>query len=195
MELALIRHGSAEGNLKRAYVGRLDQPLCPEGVRELKKRLESTGYPRVSAVFTSPMLRCIQTAQLIYPDLPGCVMEELQERDFGQFEGLNHREITALPGHSRWGSAPEEMPFPGGESWDAFAARSRKGFRTAVGRMIESQMDAAAIICHGGTIMAVLEQFAEPSKSRYDWQCTPGGGFLLRYDISAKKACVILGPV
>ena len=33
----LIRHGKTEGNLKKAYIGVTDQPLCLEGRAELGK--------------------------------------------------------------------------------------------------------------------------------------------------------------
>ena len=33
----LIRHGKTEGNLKKAYIGVTDQPLCLEGRAELER--------------------------------------------------------------------------------------------------------------------------------------------------------------
>ncbi|MBQ2202679.1 MAG: histidine phosphatase family protein, partial [Clostridia bacterium] len=39
MRIKLIRHGTTAGNAARRYVGKTDEPLCPEG-REAAERKE-----------------------------------------------------------------------------------------------------------------------------------------------------------
>ena len=64
MKWILIRHGQTQGNRERRYIGcRTDEPLCPEGIAQLQNR----HYPPVSRVFVSPMRRCVETANLLYP--------------------------------------------------------------------------------------------------------------------------------
>lgn len=188
MRIALIRHGLTIGNVYGAYVGATDQPLCREGREELLERKKHAGYPVAGIVFSSPLLRCIQTAKLLYPALTPQELPELRERDFGAFEGLNHSEIITLPGHEHWGSTPDNMEFPGGESWDSFARRSLAGFFHAAEQSKLQEKEMAAIICHGGTIMAVMEHFGDPAGSRYDYQCAAGAGVLLLYDDQTQTA-------
>ena len=37
MKIILIRHGKTEGNIKNRYIGRTDEPLCGEGLDEIRK--------------------------------------------------------------------------------------------------------------------------------------------------------------
>lgn len=36
IELLFIRHGATEGNLRRRYIGRTDEPLCEAGIAQVK---------------------------------------------------------------------------------------------------------------------------------------------------------------
>ena len=68
--LYLIRHGLTQGNLEGRYIGqRENPPLSDRGRRELTERKETHPYPRAEALYTSPLLRCLQTAQILYPML------------------------------------------------------------------------------------------------------------------------------
>ena len=86
--MVLIRHGKTYGNTQGRYIGaRTDEPLCPEG----KAALFKSSYPEAEFVYVSPMKRCIETAQCIYPGIP---MEKnllLKECDFGVFENKSDR--------------------------------------------------------------------------------------------------------
>lgn len=60
IDIFFIRHGATEGNLRRRYIGRTDEPLCEAGIAQVKalqKRELS-----VDEVFVSPLLRTRQTA-------------------------------------------------------------------------------------------------------------------------------------
>ena len=36
IELLFIRHGATEGNLRRRYIGRTDEPLCEAGIAQVE---------------------------------------------------------------------------------------------------------------------------------------------------------------
>ena len=62
-KIHLIRHGITDANLKGLYIGnRTDLPLCPEGFKQLKDMREDKEYPYIEKLYSSPMLRCRQTA-------------------------------------------------------------------------------------------------------------------------------------
>lgn len=65
MELLMIRHSSTRGNLLRQYVGSQDHPLAPEGVALAERRRGE--MPPIDGPWVSPMLRCRQTAEILFP--------------------------------------------------------------------------------------------------------------------------------
>ena len=176
MRWILIRHGKTPGNLEGRYIGcRSDEPLCPEGTEELKQGT----YPAVRRVFTSPMRRCLETAELLYPGVPVEVVRDLRECDFGEFEGKNYAELNGRKDYQAWIDSGGELPFPGGESRAEFAARCLSAYDEI--RKKAPQEDCALIV-HGGTVMAIMEKYALPSGTFYDYQVQNGCGFILEQD-------------
>ena len=88
MELILVRHGTTQGNKEKRFIGTLDVPLAPEG-EELARRV-GLHLPRVEHLYRSPIQRCRQTAELLWPGVEQTVVPGLRETDFGPFEGKNH---------------------------------------------------------------------------------------------------------
>ena len=67
-KLHLIRHGLTAGNLQGLYIGSgSDLPLCDEGRAQLKTLKKDFDYPVVPLVFTSPMKRATETAEILFP--------------------------------------------------------------------------------------------------------------------------------
>ena len=76
MEIILVRHGQTEGNKIHRFIGgRTDEPVSREGMEALKKRT----YPQPEHIFSSPMLRCVQTAQAIFRGRSPEVVEGFRE--------------------------------------------------------------------------------------------------------------------
>ena len=69
-KIHLIRHGITDGNLQGKYIGVTDLPLSPDGVNELVELKGLIDYPQVGAVYTSPLLRCRQSANILFPNRP-----------------------------------------------------------------------------------------------------------------------------
>ena len=68
-KLHLIRHGMTAGNLQGLYIGSgTDIPLCDEGRAQLNELKERFEYPQVDTVFSSPLLRAVETANILFPD-------------------------------------------------------------------------------------------------------------------------------
>ncbi|MBQ7886168.1 MAG: histidine phosphatase family protein [Clostridia bacterium] len=173
MKWVLIRHGQTQGNLGHRYIGsKTDEPLCAQGIAWLEGRT----YPQVHRVFASPLKRCMETARLIYPQIEPEVIEDLRECDFGAFENKSYAELSGRSDYQAWIESGGEMPFPGGESRAEFAARCVAAFEH-----LDAQEDAALIV-HGGTIMAIMARFAVPKGSYYDFQVRNGEGYALYPD-------------
>ena len=95
MELLLIRHSLTPGNLKKQYVGSTDQPLAPEG--EALARERRGAMPSIDGLWVSPLMRCRQTAELLFPNMEQHIVPDLQECDFGDYEGKTWEELKDEP--------------------------------------------------------------------------------------------------
>ena len=174
MSWILIRHGMTKGNQEKRYVGsRTDEPLCPEGILQLKQHR----YPAAQAVYSSPMRRCLETAAIIYPELPVRIIPDFRECDFGGFEYRNYSELNGRDDYQKWIDSGGLLPFPGGESRSEFSARCLKAFLSLPPC---EEKENRALIVHGGTIMAIMEAMAAPQGSYYDFQLKNGFGYILR---------------
>ena len=165
IKLWLIRHGKTEGNKLSRYIGTTDEPLCQEGTEFLHKM----DYPKVQAVYVSPLKRCVQTAEILFPGEPVHIIEELAECDFGEFENKNYKELEGNPHYQEWIDSNGTLPFPGGESREGFKSRNLRGFDRVVSGCIRSHVAEAALVIHGGTIMNIMEEYADIQKPFYEW--------------------------
>jgi len=150
--ITLIRHGITSWNLEKRYLGRTDQPL----LKEEKKRIARLNYPDTDIVFSSPLIRCIETASIIYPNHRIHIIDDLIETDFGLFEGMNYQELSDFSLYQEWIDSNGKAPFPEGESFDHALQRSFNGFKKAISEAEDARR--ISIICHGGTIMAIISQ-------------------------------------
>lgn len=167
MKILLIRHFMTRGNLNRCYIGTTDEPLLPG-------QAPGFVYPPVEAVAASPLRRCQETADLIYPDVKRYVCEDLRECDFGLFENKSYEELKGRPAYERWLLTGGSAPFPKGEGREAFCARSVRGFCRMVDLFAEKGFGSVAFVAHGGTAMAVLDRFARHEEGFYHWQLKNG---------------------
>lgn len=182
--VALIRHGKTAGNVRHAYIGTTDEWLF-----EGENAAGFSGFPPVEKVFSSPLQRCVQTAALIYPAQSVDICEELRECDFGDFEGKNYAELKENCDYKAWMESGGQLAFPHGENGADFRKRCVRGFLEII--RASQPAKTIAIVCHGGTIMAILERFSE--RDFYSWQVENLGGFVFEFDEEQQKTLQIRG--
>lgn len=175
MQVCLIRHGSTPGNLEGRYVGSTDEALTEAAMQELKKN--RTRYPLPDIVFTSPLRRCCQTAELLFPEETPEVLSGLRECGFGAFEYKNYQELSGDARYQEWIDSKGTLPFPGGESREEFAGRCCAAFLQGCREAEQRGCTTVAFVVHGGTIMAVLERFGYPKRDYFDYQVGNACGF------------------
>ena len=188
-ELILIRHGKTAGNLLGRYIGsRTDEPLCDEGREELAGKQ----LPEVERLYVGPMKRCVETAEILWPRFDRKKMQkvtDLRECDFGDFENKNYKELSGNRDYQAWIDSNGTLPFPNGESMDAFKSRCLEAFARIVEEVSGAEQEwiasgktgifRAGIVVHGGTIMAILEQYGYPKAAYFDYQVKNGCGYRL----------------
>lgn len=131
----------------------------------------------------------LETIQGAATELPTCkspkecplliVCRDLRETDFGAFEYKNYEELNSDPAYQAWIDSGGLGPLPGGESGAAFRARCRNAFAACLRDAVARGAKRIAFAVHGGTIMAVMEAFADPPGEFYRWQVKNGEGFLV----------------
>ena len=141
------------------YSGRGDVPLTDEGqAQAMAAGGRVAGIARdVAAVVTSPLSRCVRTAEMIAAELGGVdvtVLDDLIECDFGEWEGLTFAEVQARwPAEmTKWLGSPKVAP-PGGESFEAVAKRARAAVATVL-RAYPSSV--VVVVSHVSPIKLIL---------------------------------------
>ena len=124
----MIRHGATKSNGEHRYLGRTEEALSIEGKNQLLNYKQFHCYPSVQHLFSSPMKRCIETADILYPNLQPAIIPEWGEMDFGAFEGKNHMELKDDTRYQAWIDSNGTLPFPDGESREDFILRCARGF-------------------------------------------------------------------
>ncbi|MBQ6492005.1 MAG: histidine phosphatase family protein [Atopobiaceae bacterium] len=87
----VVRHGQTQLNSRKALQGRSDLPLNDTGrdqARTLAKLFLERGVS-FSRVFSSPLVRAVETARLAAPGVPISCDERLAEMDYGPYEGMD----------------------------------------------------------------------------------------------------------
>lgn len=187
MKVVLIRHLKTPGNEKRQYIGRADEDLSEKEIQKFQQEQRQIFYPQVQKVIVSPMKRCVQTAELIYPEVQMRMDPLLKECDFGIFEGKSYEELKDRPEYQAWLDSGGTIAFPGGEGQADFRMRCVQGMLQQITRLCEEQAESAAFVVHGGTIMAVLERLAEDKEDFYHWQVENGGGYQMTVNVDEWK--------
>jgi broad specificity phosphatase PhoE len=119
-EAVLVRHAETEWSLNGRHTGRTDLPLTDHGrdvAAALRERLRAWQF---ALVLVSPALRARETCELCGLSAEAQVRDDLQEWDYGDYEGLTTAEIwERRPGWVLWRDG-----CPGGESPADVGARA-----------------------------------------------------------------------
>ena len=176
--LSLFRHGRTRANDEGIYIGSTDYPLTDMGSAELSGKLDEYEYPRVQRVYSSPLCRCTETAEILFPEHEIYTIEELRELNFGLFEGKSAVELVGREDYRTWikGGAPDVRP-PEGESAEELCIRSYKAISRILMDMMENDFSHCAVITHAGVISNLLACFGLPKIAAKDLHCEPGEGF------------------
>ena len=178
----LIRHGRTKGNAEKRFIGnRTDEMLSDAGVEQaesLRKNERSWTCDLPDRICASPMKRALQTGAILYDTTDIQTIDELKEMDFGFFERKNHWELDGNPAYQAWIDGGGKGMIPGGEDFDAFCERSFAGFQKALGDPLREE--TVSVICHGGTIMAVMSKLT--GKEFYDFLTENLGGYYMELE-------------
>lgn len=159
-----------------------DEPILDKSRDELKKY----SLPEPDIILTSPLRRCIETAEVLFPGRATVPVDGFRECDFGQFEYMNYAGLNGNPDYQRYIDSGGSIPFPGGEDRKSFQDRCVRAFFGVMCRILEhgNKNRSLALVVHGGTIMALMDYFAVPHMDYFDWHVGNGEGYEAWLDCS-----------
>jgi len=160
MLLYLARHGQSEANVQRIFANTGQKyGLTDLGRSQAEQLAERMAVRPIQAIFSSPILRAVQTAEIVSKRIrvPVEIQPALREFDVGEWEGKTdprgwqeHRNtMQAWLVENRL-----DARMQGGESWHDIEAR----FIPFVDRLVQSASlhSAYLLIGHGGTFLSML---------------------------------------
>ncbi len=159
LRLILVRHGEPDQSAKGRCYGSLDVGLSERGRAQIETKLNLVRSLGAEALYASPLRRASESAAIAGPclGLKPIFSPDLQEINFGSFEGLRYEEIerTYPEEYRSWMEHPAEVRFPQGESFAEMKTRVLK-FKEFV-RSVHSRQTVVAI-SHGGTNRIILAE-------------------------------------
>lgn len=93
-KLYLVRHGQSAGNAEGRFGGHGPTPLSELGFQQAKMTAQALAREKIDAIYTSDLLRAVQTAEPLAKllDLPIVKTSAFRERHVGVLEGLTFDE-------------------------------------------------------------------------------------------------------
>lgn len=179
--LYLVRHGITQGNLRGIYMGSgTDEPLCEQGIAQLRELREAFPFPRVATVFSSPLKRALGSAEILFPEATNkIILQDLREAGFGEFEGRPMQELLQDEHFRLWMDPAAHYTPKGGENTKEFHSRCSRVLMGMFEYMMKSGIDEAACVTHGGVIVSMLAQRGIPKYPPEHWMADAGCGYEL----------------
>jgi broad specificity phosphatase PhoE len=146
LELWLLRHGMTSWARDGRHTGRTDLPLLPDGEAQARSLAPGLASQRFAAVLVSPLQRARRTAELAGLGEGAQICPDLQEWDYGSYEGITTAEIRAqVPSWTVWSHG-----CPDGESCLEVEQRCRRVIALAESLVAsQSEVSGVALVAHG----------------------------------------------
>lgn len=164
MKLYFIRHGETVWNTQAKLQGKSDIPLNEKGVALARVTGEALADVPFAAIYSSPLKRALQTAQLVAGDrdVPIVTDRRLEEIGFGIWEGLScHKDHYEIPSDSfqdffldPFGYQPPAQ----GETVRHVCGRTADFLEELIRKMGKEESNVL-ISCHGCTLRALMNYF------------------------------------
>jgi alpha-ribazole phosphatase len=151
LTLWLIRHGSSTLSGTGQWQGWLDVGLSAGGQQQAMQSTLTRELPLTNRVFASPLRRCMETCELMFPNTPVTSDWRLQTRNLGDWEGLTTEQIKQQGGS--WYSPFAQQSPPNGESLEEVCIRL-ESFLADISQLHGPQV----AVTHGAIIGLVLEK-------------------------------------
>jgi len=157
MKIYIIRHGETDSNKEKIIMGcRVDELLNTRGVEQVNKLADSINEGDFDVIFTSPLKRARQTAEIIANKINAPILErkEIIERDWGSVTGKRRDDAIEILINSK----PDDV-----ESTD----RIKKRLMKFISEIKRDYFDKKVlIVAHGGILKVANLLFSEEKSDK-----------------------------
>ena len=170
-KLILVRHGQSLWNLEDRFTGWVDVPLTDLGRDEARRAGALLKGTKVDVAYTSSLTRAQNTLALIMSamevDLPTIRDEALNERHYGDLQGLNKAQTAEKFGKEQvhiWRRS-YDVPPPNGESLEMTAKRTLPFFERCILGDIAQGKDVL-VVAHGNSNRSIVMMLDKLTKEQ-----------------------------
>lgn len=155
----LIRHATTDSVGKHLSGRTPGVHLNAEGRRQSQILAERLSILPVSAIYSSPLERALQTAEPIAArlKLDTTVADDFLEIDFGSWTNRSFMELESQPAFKHFNSFRSSSPIPGGELMAEAQLRIIKGLQNL---RRKHQQQTVAIVSHSDLIKSAVAYYA-----------------------------------
>ncbi len=156
--LFLIRHGETEWNRSGRVMGDQSIPLNEAGERQARACAEILSRTPLAGIFTSPVLRAVQTAEMLRRPRETTPQQIPDLREIGVGNWINHywKDLAEDPAKRNWYAQPELARPSGGETLREVQQRAVAAVR---GVIQQPQTKPYVFVSHGDVIRAILAHY------------------------------------
>lgn len=190
--IILVRHGQTEWNRQERFRGWVDIDLDETGLRQAEAAAERVARWEVAAIYSSPLRRAMDTAQIIANrlSLPVVPLEGINDMNFGIWQGLsigevkeNYPELFDL-----WRYSPQRLEIPQGESLEDVRKRVVATIDDLTAR---HEGSTVALVTHRVVCKVLLCHLLGLDNSHF-WQIAQDTTAINLFEITEGKATVTL---
>ncbi|MFN4988931.1 MAG: 2,3-bisphosphoglycerate-dependent phosphoglycerate mutase [Ignavibacteria bacterium] len=194
--LILLRHGESQWNVENRFTGWVDVDITSKGEDEARKAgLALKDYP-IDMLFTSALLRAIRTADIALQSagkglIPTQRSEKLNERHYGDLQGLNKDEVGKQFGTGQlkiWRRSYDTPP-PNGESLKMTQERVLPYFHEQIIPVLKEGKNVL-ITAHGNSLRALIAELDNLSKEEI-LELNIATGKPIVYTLDEQTMCIL----
>lgn len=150
--LYVVRHGATEWSRSGQHTGRTDLPLLPEGEDQARATGSLFSGIDFSLVLCSPLQRAQRTCELAGLLDRAVTDNDLQEWDYGDYEGVTTQTIReTVPGWTVWSGI-----CPNGETIEQVSKRADR-----VIKRVRNESGNAIVFAHGHFLRVLTARWCE----------------------------------
>lgn len=182
--LYLIRHGQTQWNLEGKYTGQSDIPLNETGRAQAKAAALETGFLPPDAIFSSDLIRAVETAELVAAGWGYTgkieIDPRLREINQGVWEGMHFDDIKAkfAQEFAAREANPLDVAAPGGETVGEVKERVVAALDEICGRYPEGSV---GIVAHG-LALAIVRAWLTDHPIQDVWSLIPPNAQIMKME-------------
>ncbi|MDR0794124.1 MAG: 2,3-bisphosphoglycerate-dependent phosphoglycerate mutase [Chitinophagaceae bacterium] len=178
--LVLVRHGESQWNKENRFTGTADVDITEQGIADAAKAGLKLKDINFAHAFVSEQKRAQQTLSVILKEihqesLSTTVNRALNERDYGQLQGLNKAETAKQYGEEQvaiWRRSYTVIP-PGGESLKEVHARVIPYYQQHISPLLRAGNNIL-IVAHGNSLRTLIMYLENSTSENIEHINLPG---------------------